>query len=269
MDPETVLGTGFAAYAAKDVVTKVLGPTAEYLGDKTLGLVKRMDINLDRIFTSALKKLGPRADQPGSVPPRVLKYVWDDGRFCEDELMAEYYGGILASSRSEIGRDDRGVALLSTVKELSTYQLRFHYLAYWLIGSLYHGRMIYVGDTANASRYLRLFIPFDVYMRAMDFTEHENGMELLGHCLFGLTKHNLIDSTFTCGSKEDLLQRAGWHTPTGGILVGPALLGAELFLWNAGVPGATGAELLEVDVGAPPGSIVIPAGATIASPTPP
>ena len=128
MDP----GTQLIESAAGGLMGRVLGPTADYVGvGLQLWTEKRVN-NVKRIFQKAEKRLGPDIDRPGSVPPRVLKGILDDGSFIEDELGAEYLGGVLASSRSETDRDDRGTTLVALVGRLSTYQLRLHYIFYVL-----------------------------------------------------------------------------------------------------------------------------------------
>lgn len=72
-----------------------------------------------------------------AVPPLVMRDVLDDGSYRDDELTASYYGGILASSRSGISRDDRGAAFTALVGRLTTYQLRAHNILYRTINHLY------------------------------------------------------------------------------------------------------------------------------------
>src|SRR5208283_3371005 len=60
----------------------------------------------------------------------VLKEVLSEGYFCEDELQAMYLGGVLASSKSSVSRDDRAIAYCSLVSSLSSYQLRTHCILY-------------------------------------------------------------------------------------------------------------------------------------------
>src|SRR5205823_2957980 len=103
---------------------------ADYVGGEAKNLVERCNINLDNVFKIAVRKLRGRLAVPGSVSPRVLKHIIDEGAFCEDEMVAEYLGGILASSRQADGRDDRGVCFLNDIKSLSSYQVRTHYLIY-------------------------------------------------------------------------------------------------------------------------------------------
>src|SRR5262245_38631145 len=145
IEPTTAIGTGLAVLASKEVLTRLLGPTADYVGGEIKGFVQKCNVNLGNIFLNATLKAGKSLDEKRTVNPRVLKHVIDEGRFCEDKLTAEYYGGILASARSEDGRDDRGVTLLATVKDLSVYQLRFHFVFYSIVSRLFHGKGFNLG----------------------------------------------------------------------------------------------------------------------------
>jgi hypothetical protein len=102
MDAPFAIGGGLAILGSKEIIVKILGPTAEYIGGELRSYTEKGAANLRRIFTNTEKKLGARLDQPGQVPPKVLKNVLNEGYFCEDELAAEYFGGVLASSRSGI-----------------------------------------------------------------------------------------------------------------------------------------------------------------------
>jgi len=245
MDASVFVGSGLAILGSKDLLIKILGPSADYLGGEIKGFVEKCNVNLERIFSNAVKKLHTRINQEGSVSPRVLKHVVDEGRFCEDNLTAEYYGGILASSKSRIGRDDRGVTLLAQIKELSVYQLRFHYMAYMLIHRLFQGASYNLGDTNDCNK-MKIFVPMAVYQKAMDFQSGENEATILAHCLFGLTKHNLLSA---CQSGDSqFLQKQSKAITESGIIFAPTLPGAELFLWAMGLPGASGRELVKKDI---------------------
>src|SRR5262245_1155081 len=138
------IGTGLAilgtAEVSKDAVQRLLAPTADYIGAGVLQGTKAV-VNTLRVFVNAARIMGPRIDEPGRVPPRVMREILDQAPFCEDELTAEYLGGILASSYSEILRDDRGVTLLNTLKRLSTYAVRTHYVCYREYCRLYQGNL--------------------------------------------------------------------------------------------------------------------------------
>jgi hypothetical protein len=45
-------------------------------------------------------------------------------------ICAEYFGGILAASRSADGNDDSAIGYLNLIKSLSCSQLRLHYFIY-------------------------------------------------------------------------------------------------------------------------------------------
>jgi hypothetical protein len=86
IDPETAkvaIGGGLAVLGSKDLLLKILGPSADYVGGEVKNFVEKCNINLDGIFSRAARKLGDRIDEPGSVSPRVLKDIMDEGRFCD------------------------------------------------------------------------------------------------------------------------------------------------------------------------------------------
>lgn len=260
MDPATAVVTGLAVLGSKDVLVKLLGPTADYVGGEIKNFVQKCNINLDNIFRNATQKLGPELlNQPGGVNARVLKHVVDEGRFCEDELTAEYYGGILASARTVEGRDDRGVTLLAVVKDLSVYQLRFHFLAYSLVNQHFRGQQHNLGD-ANECHKLKMYIPIDVYEEAMAFSPSEDKHAILGHTLYGLSKHGLIRD-FSSGTAE-FLQKKCKYIEEFGVTFSPTLPGAELFLWAVGLQGASGKELLSAEVVGAPEEFKLIEGAT-------
>lgn len=208
--------------------------------------MEKCNINIDRIFQNAVRKLGEKMTQSAQVSPRVLRHIIDEGRFCEDEIAAEYYGGVLASARTSNSRDDRGVTVLSVIKDLSVYQLRFHFLAYCLFRKLFSGQPLNVGDSGDLHK-MRIFIPEVVYQRAMDFAEGEDSDVILAHCLCGLHRHGLIGYEFSCGNADSLKKQvAAIDSP--GMIIEPSILGAELFLWALGLTGATGMEFLHTDI---------------------
>lgn len=258
MDPITTVGAGLAVIGSKDILVKILGPTADYIGGEIQGFVQKCNINLDNIFFKAKKKLGPRLEEPGKVNSRILKHILDEGRFCEDELVAEYYGGILASSKTEHGRDDRGISIISSIKELSTYQVRLHYLIYYLVHQLYSGKDLSLGTDRDK---MRIYIPALVYDAAMDFSDNEYPPDILIHAIGGLSRHGLIGVIFQHGSKE-FLSKFYKDAPSEGMILTPTVQGAEAFLWGMGIQGATGHELVNGSIGIENPEIKIIEGAT-------
>jgi hypothetical protein len=232
MDANTGLTILGAAIGSAKVVEKMLGPTADYLGGGIRHWTEKRVHNVGRIFEHARIKLGSKIDGEGSVPPKVLRSVLDDGSFCDDELAAEYFGGVLASSRSEVSRDDRGASLAALVSRLTTYQIRSHFFFYNLIKSIFDGDPPSVANNEGRQA-LRTYVPFSSYVLAMEFGPKENIPVILNHVMFGLAKEDLIDQSFHFGPKDDMRILYG-ETIDEGIVFGPSALGAELFLWAYG-----------------------------------
>jgi len=231
-DPNTVLGAGLALVGSKDVLNRLLGPTADYVGEEVKNLVEKANNNLSAIFKNAIKKLGSKWDDPGTVNPRVFKQVWAEGAFIEDALAAEYFGGLLASARSPDGKDDRVLSLLSTVRDLSIYELRLHYLIYTLIRSLFLGKQFTIASQEDRVK-VGIYFPFRVYVKAMGLTNENAAQELAAHSLITLIKHEMIDHRFTMGPVEMLTKSCHGATEPG-ITVIPSFFGAELYLWAHG-----------------------------------
>jgi hypothetical protein len=243
MDPATGLTVLGAAVGSKELLGKMLGPTADYLGGGLKDWTAKAFSNLGRIFTRARARLGPSIDKPGAVPPRVLKEVLAEGPFCEDELWAEYFGGVLASSRSDTSRDDRGARFAALVGRLSTYQVRAHFLFYRLIKTLFDGSEETV-NTSEGREALRLFVPFQAFATGMEMTEAEEFDVVLGHSIAGLLSESLIGGAYQYGPVEHLRKNGFPDAPEPGIVVQPSSIGAELFLWAHGLGNvATGSFL--------------------------
>jgi hypothetical protein len=169
-DANTGLEALAAVQAAKTflgpVAERVLGPTADLLGEGLRGWTENGRSNIARVFKRADERLTDKQRSSGSVPPKVLKAVIDEGAFCDDELAASYFGGVLASSKSEVGRDDRGAALAALVGRLSTYELRTHYLLYAHAQRRLVGQAINFGRDTERQAHARAYLPMQVWLKA-------------------------------------------------------------------------------------------------------
>ena len=232
-EPITTVGIGaIAAYLGKDGLQKLLGPTADYLGGELQEFTKKRIENVGKIFSKAEEKLGENIDSPGHVPPKVLKTIVNEGSYCEDEVAVDYFGGILASSRTELGRDDRGARIAKILDGMSTYQIRSHYIIYSLIKKVFsESGYLY---NQNDRHKMELFIPMNVYIASMQFDEKEIQQfgAILNHALFGLSNDDLIE-TFQYGP-QDHIEKHFPEAGADGILVSPSAFGAELYLWGYG-----------------------------------
>jgi hypothetical protein len=83
----------------------------------------------DRLIATAYRKISDENDGK-QANRRVTRDVMWNGAFTEDEVCAEYFGGLLASSRSIDGKDDDVIQFVDVVKSLSSRQLRLHYILY-------------------------------------------------------------------------------------------------------------------------------------------
>lgn len=205
MGDGSAVGAGLAVLASKEVLNKLLGPTAEYVGGEMKNFVEKCNVNIGNIFARAIRRLGPRLEEPGTVSPRMLRHVLDEGRFCEDEVAAEYFGGVLASSRSGNPRDDRGVPILAAIKDLSVYELRQHYLLYKMVKTLFDGKPLKLLMDRDRKR-MGVYIPAHVYVKAMGFSDPErlNLSTILVHSVAGLVRRDLIDPHYAYGPTDVL-----------------------------------------------------------------
>ena len=230
-EPITTVGiSAIAGYVGKDLVIRLLGPTADYLGGELKEFtIKRME-NLGRIFSNAERKLGDKLNCPGQVPPKVLKMIVNEGSYSDDDISVEYFGGVLASSRTGVNRDDRGARIAKIIDSLSAYQIRSHYLIYATISTLFSAD----GNSFNYPEHrkaLEIFMPYDSFSEAMEFTQQElKNLQLIDHTVNGLSTDGLIDGQWTIGARKSI----GGRNPQDGIVTMPSRQGAELFMWAFG-----------------------------------
>jgi len=236
-------GTGLALFGTAKLVEKLLGPTAEYIGSGINIWAKKRVTNVRLIVNKAVLKLGPKMDLPGAVPPKVLKGILDDGSFVDDDLTQEYFAGVLASSRSNVQRDNRGVSFIALLNGLSNYQIRAHYIFYVIVKCLLDGSgLTFAIDDRQK---MRVFIPYSSYYSTMDFNEEERHRLRMfrEHVFFGLLKEGLIDKMFY--GDVDYLRKRYKQAPADGVVFQPSVLGAELFLWAHGYSSESVSDLLK------------------------
>ena len=224
---------GVAAGSAK-VIEKILGPTAEYIGDNMRGWTEKGATNVSKIFQKAEEKLGDEINEEGAVPPKVLKEILDSGFFCDDELGQEYFGGVLASSRTSVSRDDRGATYVALIGRMTTYQIRAHYVLYHIVKQVYNGCGALMSTLDRHQ--LEIFVPFDSFLASLDFVpeEEQKTIPIITHVFFGLARDELLDTDFTYGPPEYMKSQFAGASGAG-ILFRPSVLGVELFHWAHGM----------------------------------
>lgn len=238
-DVNTGLEALAASQAAKTflgpLAERVLGPTADYLGEGLQGWTERRRRNVERIFGKADALLVDEQRATGSVPPKVLKQILDQGSFCDDELTASYFGGVLASSKSEITRDDRGATLAALVGRLSAYEIRTHYLLYAHAQRRLAGSDFNLGMDQERQQHARIFLPTEVWMTGMAFTHEEAPIvgDVMSDVVQGLLREDLIEIPFGFGS-VDAIAPVGFANVGFGFATQLSPLGVQLFVWAHG-----------------------------------
>ena len=242
VDPVTTVAAGLAVLGSKELLVKLLGPTADYVGGELRDFAQKCNINLDNVFRAAFRKLGPRLDLDGTVSPRVLKHVVDEARFCDDPLTAEYLGGVLASSRTDVSRDDRGMFYISEINSLSTYQLRTHFLLY---ASVVRSEKPYKQDLSHWFKddSITVVIPDSGYVEGMAFSADESVEQIASHSFLGLQMHGLSKRGMDVISHEK--QGSEFDTPF--RFFHPTRFGFELFLWGLGLGNLKVSSFFDLD----------------------
>ena len=174
-----------AAKTAGALWLKVLGPPAEAIGQHFRARIEQWsdDTLARRVLERAAKKINP--DEPGTVPPRVAADIFDKAQWAEDEFVAEYLSGVLASSRTPGGTDDRGVSWTALVGRLSASQLRLHYLLYSTARHLLQGTEISTVGHFDAHP---IYIPLLPVFKILS----PNGVDLFNEGVMGLIREGLL-----------------------------------------------------------------------------
>jgi hypothetical protein len=161
----------------------------------------------------------------GRVAPKVLKGIIFEGSFCDDPISQEYYGGVLASSKSEDFIVDRGASVISTINNLSTYQLTAHYLFYGIIWLDLDKKIKSIKDIQDPC-----FIENDQLIRTfnMPHSETDKDQAILDHIVYGLEEQNLIKGI------DEVNRSRGLDAKWGQYHFLPTAKGIELFLWANG-----------------------------------
>ena len=235
MEPGTGLAILGSAIGSAKLAEKILGPTAEYLGEGLKDWTKKSVENVGKIFANAADKLGEEIDEPGAVPPKVLKGILQEGPFCDDDLATEYFGGVLASSRNETPRDNRGASFISLLARMSNYEIRAHYVFYYLFKTQFDGQPLKAGLGADLHK-MRIFIPFIELGLAMDFSAAEDPPVIMMDTMYGLVRESLIGQYWGFGP-ADFLRSGGYWSGADefGLVVEPSSLGVTLLFWVYGL----------------------------------
>lgn len=123
------------ALPAEWALQKAFGPVLTELGDD---LRRLYAVGRDKILAAAYKKI-ENIEDGKQANLRVARDVLWNGAFSDDDICAEYFGGILAASRSEDGKSDDSIQFSDVIKSLSSKQLHLHYVIYNCLNKLWIG----------------------------------------------------------------------------------------------------------------------------------
>ena len=231
VEPVSVIAAGYVTKKVSSGLARLLGPSADEMAETLRRFTAKKLENVGRVVENANAKTADDGAE-GSIPDRVAFRVLDEGSYSDDQFVVEYLGGVLASSRTPFGRDDRGNTLTAMVARMSTYHLRMHYILYTAAQRLLHGRVLNLGIANLVNQEARIWTPFEVYFNAMEFGEGEDWAEILSNSLFALEREGL--AKFDASGDVATLHAIDAKIPAPGIVFRPSVPGIELFMWAAG-----------------------------------
>lgn len=244
MDPVTSSALAKAADSAsrdaRGLLSRVLGPAADEVAEALRRYTAYRVGNVARIAENADRK---SRGLEGQVNPRVAHRVLDDGSYCDDELMVEYLGGLLAGSRTPAGRDDRAIYWTAQVSSMSVLQIRAHYLLYREWASALKGHHeVNFGHTVRA-HVAELHTPVDPFTSTLRGAESDvPEQEALEHSLSGLYAAGLIGG-WGIGDREGIGRKESRYEQL--LFAQPTSMGAELYGWACGQQGLTASAFVQ------------------------
>lgn len=169
------------------VLARLLGPTADVMGSQLVEWYKRT--NVERVARKADAKA--HTAPGGSIPPRVAAEVFDKAQWANDEFVAEYLSGVLASARTADGSDDSAVSWTALVSRMSSTQLRLHYILYSTARHHLLGRQI---ELTNDLEQLPIYIPLLPVLVALDMGPR--GGDAFNEAITTLVREGLISARY-------------------------------------------------------------------------
>jgi hypothetical protein len=219
----------------EDLTLKLFGPTASYLGDSLKNTIQKQYENICKIFIIASKKLGDKINMEGGTNPRILRDIIQEGAFVDDEVVAEYFGGILASSKTEDAKDDSGIPYLNIIKSMSSQELLLHCLLYKAVHKEFSASGYRVGNPKNREK-MQIFIPyFRLDKILINRYPHSNIANIIVNAMFRFSQIDLIDNSgWSLADPVEIEKQTGKKVNTHGLYFTPSAIGASLMMWGYG-----------------------------------
>jgi hypothetical protein len=244
------MGADSSEAVARTLLARVLGSSADAVSEAVRRYTEYRLRNVERILERAAAKSGSPF-QGTAVGLRVAHVVLADGSYCDDELMADYLGGLLAGSRTARGRDDRAVSWSKVITSLSALQIRAHYLLYreWAARLRIIGVYELGVEAGRIQATMEISSEEFAKLLVADCEVDEN--DAMSHAIGGITRAGLLDDNFRYNGTF--------------VRVTPSIAGLELYGWAQGLPGlsprefASRARLFAIADAIPrPGSVSFP-----------
>lgn len=221
---------------------KVFGPSASLVGHQLADLMRFAEDNVRRAAEATVTKLGARVEQPGALSPRSLLKAFNEAAISDDEVVAEYIGGVLASGRDAEGRDDRAVNWTALIGRLSSDQLRLHYTLYETLRSVASGVVSHqdLNLGLNSEREeLATHVSAVGLFVALGWLDPEQQFLRFTEAFDGLHREGLVDHEYMFGSADDIraqFPNLGHLSDVNdvGLVWTPSLRGVMLYLWGHG-----------------------------------
>jgi hypothetical protein len=158
--------------------TKLFGSALAAMGDDINRLYVR---GRDKIVEVASRKVEDHNDGK-QVNIRAARDVLWNGAITEDDVCAEYFGGMLAAARSADGKDDSVVHYVDTVKAMSARQLELHYLIYKAWQDILGGKRqeINVGQSSDVQSANLFFAGLELGARSINYDRDLTVLHRLG-----------------------------------------------------------------------------------------
>lgn len=264
--PDNLPQLGLEAY----LTWKVFGPAAGILGRQLGELVEFAGDNVKRVSEVTVTKLGSRVDEPGELPARALLKAFEEAAISDDEIVAEYLGGVLASDREEGGSDDRGVSWTALIGRMSSDQLRLHYMLYATLHELSKGSELNLGEERER-RKLKSYAGIGDLLVSCNWWDPKSKetsqapLEIFAEAFDGLHREKLVDDAYQFGGL-DFIQNEAPGVEDAGLIWQPSLPGIRLYLWGHGQGHRNPNAFVEESLDTPThGNFVLPENAYLTS----
>lgn len=231
-----------AAKVAGNLLQRLLGPSADVMGAHWADGLRQH--NLQKLLFKTEER-ARRTGNSGYTKPRLAAAAFDSVQYSEDEILAEYVSGVLASSRSASGGTDDGVPWTALIGRLSSTQLRLHYLLYSIARPV-------VSPLGNAFYELEdhsVIVPLGDVLDALNPGGDPDEPDFSAAFL-GLVREGLFSNNYRYGPREFFEKRenerfgsgqygqvrkvATEHLPEYALLFETNTQGALLYIWGLG-----------------------------------